>query len=146
MNDGVNSPFILSLLAGQFILLNVGLWAGFFTQTDVGFFQLFSMTAGNLRQGVAAGVALSLVGFLFDSLAISTNNKVIEKINSQTVDYSLFLLGKRPSWLSATTISAILAIGAAVSEEIFFRGFTQNLLTGMTDPLTALFIASGIFG
>ena len=45
INDGVNSPFVISLLAGQFILLNLGLWLGFFTFTDVGFFQLFEINS-----------------------------------------------------------------------------------------------------
>ena len=127
--------------------MNIGLWAGFFTQTDVGFFQLFSITSSNLREGILAGVTLSLLGFLFDSLAVKTNNRVIEQINSQTVDYSLFLLGKRPNMIAAVTISAVLAIGAAVSEEIFFRGFTQKFLTEISSsPILALFISSGIFG
>ena len=45
ISDGVNSPFVISLLAGQFILLNLGLWLGFFTFTDVGFFQLFEINS-----------------------------------------------------------------------------------------------------
>ena len=87
---------------------------------------------------------MSILGGIFDSLG--GKNKYIARINSQTVNYSMFMLGKNPNIIIAMLIALVVSVGAAASEEVFFRGLVQNLFGQIIPAPAALIFTSVIFG
>ena len=58
----------------------------------------------------------------------------------------MFMLGKNPNVVVALFTAFIVSIGAAASEEVFFRGLVQNLFNQIIPAPASLLFTSVIFG
>lgn len=67
-------------------------------------------------------------------------------MSSGTTLYSLFIIGRSPSVLRAMLVSFLISLTAAISEEVFFRGFVYQAIEAASNTPIAVFASAGIFG
>jgi len=82
------------------------------------------------------------VGFVVDRLP----GKVFQDMFMDTKLFVLRILGFSTNIVSAITLSALLSTGAAISEEVFFRGLLFTIIAPIFGLWPALIISSLSFG
>jgi hypothetical protein len=81
VNYEVNRPFIIALLIGQGILLNVGLALGYFTSTDVLNFKATSFDIDSMTLAYGLGFAMYATGAIIDRMPYTFFQQVSDLIN-----------------------------------------------------------------
>ena len=80
VNYELNRPFIIALLIGQGILLNVGLALGYFTSTDVLNFKATSFNIDSMTLAYGLGFALYATGAIIDRMPYTFFQQVCDSI------------------------------------------------------------------
>ena len=81
-------------------------------------------------------------GVIFDSLP----NEKIREIVRDTRIFSLRLIGRNTSGLTAAFVAAGLSATAGFAEELFFRGLLFGVIQHYLGTPSAVLLSSGIFG
>jgi membrane protease YdiL (CAAX protease family) len=69
-----------------------------------------------------------------------------QDVYRDTKYFVLRLLGRNSNAAAVLLATLVVSCGAAVAEEVFFRGFCFNAFAGYFDPWVALISSSALFG
>ena len=126
-------------IATQTLLINLSFLAGYLLDQRMTTLTNLSFDLNSVSLGAIFGLGMALLGAIADTLPI------FKDITRDTRMFTLRLLGRDTSAISALGTALLLSLGAGIAEEAFFRGVVFNVANWAIGVPGAFIVSSGLF-